>query len=318
MSSNASIKEILEAVYQMAVRKIEANKNRPAGKKYAEMVRVRLGTRLPVYLPQRINNELCEILQNFKHKASKIGFKQFVIQTHFITSMEVTAEAAEGVRKLQQAGWMIANQMVFTTAASVRGHASKLRKTLNDIGVLSYYTFSVKGFKENMQNFATNARAVQESVEEKIIGTIPDKELKTIAGFPEQAESMQQLVDDLRSKESLPFLATDRNVMNIPGVGKSLTFRVIGITRFGYRILEFYHDATRNHSPIIKKQGNFVVVESKTIRQYLRQLERMGEDPNEYQTVYGYSIGETEARMSIYEYPAYKEEITSEYTNLDY
>jgi lysine 2,3-aminomutase len=106
--------------------------------------------------------------------------------------------------------------------------------------------------------------------------------------------------------------------MNIPGVGKSLTFRVIGITRFGYRILEFYHDATRNHSPIIKKQGNFVVVESKTIRQYLRQLERMGEDPNEYQTVYGYSIGETEARMSIYEYPAYKEEITSEYTNLDY
>ncbi|MGE4288873.1 MAG: KamA family radical SAM protein [Salinivirgaceae bacterium] len=318
MSSNASIKEILEAVYQMAIRKIEANKKRPAGKKYAEMVRVRLGTRLPVYLPQRINNELCEILQNFKHKASKIGFKQFVIQTHFITSMEVTAEAAEGVRKLQQAGWMVVNQMVFTTAASVRGHASKLRKTLNDIGVLSYYTFSVKGFKENSHNFATNARAVQESVEEKVIGTIPDKELRTIAGFPEQAENMQQLVDGLREKESLPFLATDRNVMNIPGVGKSLTFRVIGITRFGYRILEFYHDATRNHSPIIKKQGNFVVVESKTIRQYLRQLERMGEDPNEYHTVYGYSIGETEPRMSIYEYPDYKEEITSEYTNIDY
>ncbi|MGD9992033.1 MAG: KamA family radical SAM protein [Salinivirgaceae bacterium] len=318
MSSNASIKEILEAVYQMALRKIEANKKRPAGKKYAEMVRVRLGTRLPVYLPQRINNELCEILKDFKHKASKIGFKQFVIQTHFITSMEVTAEAAEGVRKLQQAGWMVANQMVFTTAASVRGHASKLRKILNDIGVLSYYTFSVKGFKENSHNFATNARAVQESVEEKVIGTIPEKELKTIAGFPEQAENMQQLVDDIRTKESLPFLATDRNVMNIPGVGKSLTFRVIGITRFGYRILEFYHDATRTHSPIIEKLGNFVVVESKTIRQYLRQLERMGEDPNDYHTVYGYSIGETEPRMSIYEYPEYEEGITSEYTNLDY
>lgn len=318
MSSNASIKEILEAVYQMALRKIEANKKRPAGKKYAEMVRVRLGTRLPVYLPQRINNELSEILKDFKHKASKIGFKQFVIQTHFITSMEVTSEAAEGVRKLQQAGWMVANQMVFTTAASVRGHASKLRKILNDIGVLSYYTFSVKGFKENSHNFATNARAVQESVEEKIIGTIPDKELKTIAGFPEQAENMQHLVDDLRNKESLPFLATDRNVMNIPGVGKSLTFRVIGITRFGYRILEFYHDATRNHSPIIEKQGNFVVVESKTIRQYLRQLERMGENPEDYHTVYGYSIGETEPRMSIYEYPEYDEVITKEYTNLEY
>ena len=129
---------------------------------------------------------------------------------------------------------------------------------------------------------------------------------------------MQQLVDGIRTKESLPFLATDRNVMNIPGVGKSLTFRVIGITRFGYRILEFYHDATRTHSPIIEKLGNFVVVESKTIRQYLRQLERMGEDPNDYHTVYGYSIGETEPRMSIYEYPEYEEGITSEYTNLDY
>lgn len=317
MSSNASLSQILTAVYEMAVRKREANKSRPEGDKFAEMVRVRLGTRLPVYLPQRITPELCNILAEFKVKASKVGFKQFVIQTHFITPLEVTPEACKGVKMLNDAGWMVANQMVFTTAASVRGHASKLRKVLNDVGVVSYYTFSVKGFKENSHNFATNARAVQEAVEEKIFGTIPSTELDDIKEFPQNAENLPGLIDKLRTKLDIPFLATDRNVMNIPGVGKSLTFRVIGITRFGHRILEFDHDATRNHSPIIDNIEKFTVVESKTMRQYLRQIERMGEDVEDYKMVYGYSIGETEPRMSIYEYPEYDFETTNEYTNLE-
>jgi lysine 2,3-aminomutase len=92
---------------------------------------------------------------------------------------------------------------------------------------------------------------------------------------------------------------------------------VIGITRFGHRIIEFDHDATRVHSPIITKMGKFVVVESKTVRQYLRQIERYGENPAEYETIYGYSIGETEPRMSIYEYPEYEYETTKEFTNLE-
>ncbi len=317
MSSDYSIEQILNAVYDMALRKRKANKNRPEGERYAEMVRIRLGTRLPVYLPQRITPELCRILAAFKEKASKIGFKQFVIQTHFITPIEVTPEAIRGIKMLIEAGWMVANQMVFTTAASVRGHAAKLRKVLNDVGVLSYYTFSVKGFKENKHNFATNARAVQESVEEKIIGTIPPEELDRIKEFPEDAENITALIDNLRNKLEVPFLATDRNVMNIPGVGKSLTFRVIGITRFGRRILEFEYDATRNHSPIIEKNEKFTVVESKTMLQYLGQLEWIGEDPEEYQQVFGYSIGETEPRMSIYEYPEYDFKTIASYTNLE-
>lgn len=317
MSSDHSLEEILDAVYDMACRKIEKNKLLPEGKKHAEMLRVRLGTRLPVYLPKRITTELTEVLARFKGKASKIGIKQFVIQTHFVTSMEVTPEAVLGIQRLSSAGWMVSNQMVFTAAASVRGHANKLRKVLNDCGVVSYYTFSVKGFKENSHNFTPNARAVQESVEEKIIGTIPNNKLAKIKSLPNNAEQIQLKIDELRQETDLPFLATDRNVMNIPGVGKSLTFRVIGITRFGHRILEFEHDANRNHSPIIEKMGNFVVVESKTIRQYLKQIERIGEDLSEYDNIYGYSIGETEPRMSIFEYPEYKFEITDKMTNLE-
>jgi lysine 2,3-aminomutase len=59
------------------------------------------------------------------------------------------------------------------------------------------------------------------------------------------------------------------------------------------------------------------LVESKTMLQYIRQLERMGEDPEEYQQVYGYSLCETEPRMPIYEYPEYSFKTTKLYTNLE-
>lgn len=270
-----------------------------------------------MYLPHRVTPELTQILAEFKAKASKIGFKQFVIQTHFVSGMEVTPEAIEGIKRLSSAGWMVTNQMVFTAAASVHGHAAKLRKVLNDCGVVSYYTFSVKGFKENSYNFTPNSRAVQESVEEKVIGSIPKKYLNRVKDLPINAEKIQDKIADLCNEADLPFLATDRNVMNIPGVGKSLTYRVIGITRFGHRVLEFEHDVHRSHSPIIKKMGNFVVVESKTIRQYLKQIERIGEDPDEYELMYGYTIGETEPRMPIYEYPEYNFKLTKDFTNLE-
>ena len=36
-----------------------------------------------------------------------------------------------------------------------------------------------------------------------------------------------------RELEAFAQLGTDRNVLNLPAVGKSLTFRTIGITRYG-------------------------------------------------------------------------------------
>ena len=317
MSSDKTLSKILEAVYTMAVRKKEANKKRADGEKYAEMVRVRLGTRLPVYLPQRITPELIKILADFKDKASKIGIKQFVIQTHFESAMEITPEAKKAVELLLSAGWIITNQQVFTTTASRRGHTAKLRKVLNDIGVMPYYTFTTKGYMENYHNFATNSRAVQEQMEEKINGRIPEEYFDVIRNFPLHAEKLVKNINKLRKEAGLPFLATDRNVLNLPGVGKSLTFRVIGITREGRRILEFDHDATRVHSPIINKMGKVIIIESKTIRQYLDQIENSGDDVKDYISIFGYSIGETEVRMPVYEYPEYDFNIAEKITNLE-
>ena len=118
-------------------------------------------------------------------------------------------------------------------------------------------------------------------------------------------------------RNGLPFLSTDRNVLNLPGVGKSLTYRVIGITRYGRRVIEFDHDQTRAHSPIIHKMGKVIVIESKSISEYLRQLEDIGEEMSEYESIWGYSIGETEARLPIYEYPEYDFKITKELTNIE-
>ena len=317
MSSDKVIKIILDHIYEMAVQKIRDNRNRSDGMKYAEMVRIRFGTRLPAYLPQRFTPELIKILKNFKAKASAIGIKQFIIQTHFISSLEITPETRRAVKKLISAGWIVTNQVVFTAAASRRGHTIKLRKTLNDIGVVPYYTFQVKGHRENKHNFTPIARSVQEQLEEKIYGSVSDNvhtEIKKLSCWPNK---MEQNINSIRKKYGLPFLATDRSVMNIPGVGKSLTFRVIGLTDDGRRILSFDHDPSRNHSPIIKKMGKATIIESKSVYEYLQQVKKMGENLKEYETIYGYSIGETEDRMPIFEYPEYNFIVSPVITNLE-
>ena len=317
MSSDKSLKQILDATYEMAKRKKEANEKRPDNEKFAELVRVRLGTRLPVYLPMRVTDNLAAILKEFKDKASEIGVKQFVIQTHFEAPMEVTPEAKEAIQKFIESGWIVTNQHVFTAAASRRGHNLKLRQVLNEVGVLPYYTFSVKGYMENYYNFAPNSRAVQESCEEKVIGEIPQDNLEEIKQLPENPEQMIENIRAVKRGANIPFLATDRNVLNLLGVGKSLTYRTIGITRYGRRILSFDHDATRTHSPILEKMEEIVVIECKSISEYLKQLEDIGENVSEYSGLFGYSIGETEPRMPIYEYPDFEFEVTDEMTNLE-
>jgi lysine 2,3-aminomutase len=315
MSTDFALERILEAIYEMAKAKRDANKRRE--RKYAEIVRVRLGTRLPIYLPQRITPALADILARFREKAAKVGVKQFVIQTHIESPMEVTPEAREAVARLLGAGWIVTNQLVFTAAASRRGHTAKLREVLDEIGALPYYTFVVKGYRENAFNYAPIARVVQEELEEKSIGRIPERYYEAVRQLPEHPEQLVHAVSDLRGKCCVPFLATDRSVLNLPAVGKSLTFRVIGITRYGRRVLEFDHDRTRAHSPIIDRMGKVVVIESKSIGEYLTQLGEMGESTSEYEGVYGYSMGQTEPRMPLYEYPSYDYEVTDEITNLE-
>ncbi len=316
MSSDKSLERIFDAVCSMAEAKQAANRDRRDGEKYAELQRVRLGTRLPVYMPQRITANLLRILAAFKTRASKLGVRQFFIQTHFESAMEITHEVRSAVRKLLATGWTVTNQQVFITAASRRGHTARLRQGLNDIGVLPYYTFTVKGFRENQHNFAPSARVVQEQVEEKYVGLIPYVYLHRIRDLPNRPQTLVRAINKLRRETGVPFLPTDRNVLNMPGVGKSMTFRCIGITADGRRILQFDHDPTRRHSPILEQMGKVEIIESKSVGAYLDQVAGMGDDHTELASIWGYSVGATEPLAPLYEYPGFFFRVTARFSNL--
>ena len=64
---------------------------------------VRLGTRNPVTLPQRITPELCAMLR---------AHRPVYLQTHFNHPVECTAEAARALEMLSDAGCVLGNQMV--------------------------------------------------------------------------------------------------------------------------------------------------------------------------------------------------------------
>ena len=91
----------------------------------------------------------------------------------------------------------------------------------------------------------------------------------------------------------------------------------LGITPEGKRILRFDHDSTRRHSPIIDRLGQIYIVENKSIASYLRQLQAMGEDAEEYATIWNYTEGKTESRFSLYEYPDFPFQITDRMSNQD-
>lgn len=316
MSTNATLRKILDAVLQMAQRKREANALRKDGEKYATIQRVRLGSRMLAYLPYRINDELVAILEDFQDKARQVGISQLFLQTHFESPLEISVEVMDAVKKIQKAGWIVTNQHVFTVASSRRGHNAALRQMLNRIGILPYYTFSVKGFAENRALAVPNCRQLQEMKEEKNYGTLTPEMgemLQKIAASPQQmGDNLSRL---LRTCQ-LPFLATDRSVMNLPGIGKSMTFSTVGVLPDGRRVLSFTFDSDRPHSPAIKKMGKIYIAESKSVADYLRQLEQLKERVEDYHSVWYYHEGKTETVPDIFRYPPHEYTVTPDFTNI--
>ena len=102
----------------------------------------------------------------------------------------------------------------------------------------------MKGFNENYAVFAPNSRSMQEQQEEKIYGQMtPEQaeelykilETKISTGINEEnpkedADTAKQIRRFMR-KHHLPFLATDRSVLNLPAIGKSMTFQLVGLTK---------------------------------------------------------------------------------------
>jgi len=92
---------------------------------------IRIGTRVPVTLPERITPKLCRMLKTFH---------PLYINTHFNHPLEVTAKSAEACSRLADAGIPLANQTVLLK--DVNDHPETMKKLMQKlltIRVRPYY-----------------------------------------------------------------------------------------------------------------------------------------------------------------------------------
>lgn len=100
---------------------------------------IRLGTRIPVTLPMRIDSRLCKILK--KHHP-------IYVNTHFNHPVEICEESKKAVERLVDSGIPVGNQMVLLNGVNNDKHIVKcLNQELLKIRIKPYYIFHPKSIK---------------------------------------------------------------------------------------------------------------------------------------------------------------------------
>jgi lysine 2,3-aminomutase len=220
-----------------------------AGIKHIE--RIRIGTRIPVTLPFRINEGLLEIFRKYH----EWGKREIAVVTHFEHASEITPDSLEAVKKIKLLGMNVYNQQVFTYFNSRRFETCLLRKTLKVSGIDPYYAFSTKGKEETIDFRVPIARIEQERREE--------------------ARLQPGLV------------RMDEPVFNVPRLGKSplnawQDHEVIMILPDGRRIYRFYSWEVRLVTAL-----DYLYTDV-TIYDYLKRLAADGENIADYSTLWYY------------------------------
>ena len=215
------------------------------------VLRIRIGTRTPVTLPQRITESLVRAVTRFHEP----GRREILMVTHFEHPTEITPEAMQAVQRFRLFGVEVYNQLVFTYYNSRKFETAALRQQLRLIGVTPYYTFNAKGKEETDLYRVPIARLLQEQQEEARL-------------FPGTVR-------------------TDEIVFNVPRLGKNYLRAgqnrdVIAILPDGRRVYEFH--------PWEKKLAlmDTYVYTDVSIYRYLRRLKADGEQPGDYRSIWYY------------------------------
>ncbi len=213
--------------------------------------RIRIGTRTPVTLPQRITDSLIRVISRF-HAPGK---REILIVTHFEHSYEITPQSMNAVQKFLRNGIKVYNQLVYTRYNSRKFEAAALRLKLCLIGVTPYYTFNTKGKEETDDYRVPIPRLLQEQQEEARL-------------LPGSAR-------------------TDEIVFNVPGLGKNYLRAVqhrdvISLLPDGRRVYEFHPWEKQLHL------ANTYVYTDVSIYKYLKRLKAMGENTSLYRTIWYY------------------------------
>jgi len=161
----------------------------------------------------------------------------------------------QAVQKFRLRGMDVYNQLVYTFYNSRKFEATLLRHKLRLIGVTPYYTFSTKGKEETADYRVPIARLLQEQKEEARL-------------FPGTVR-------------------TDEIVFNVPRLGKNYLragqhHDIISILPNGCRVYEFH--------PWEKKLelAQTYIHEDVSIYDYLNRLTEIGENPNDYKSIWYY------------------------------
>jgi lysine 2,3-aminomutase len=214
--------------------------------------RIRIGSRTPVTLPMRITDSLADILARCRQP----GRRQVAVVTHVQHSYEITPETLLAVERLRKRGIPVYNQLVYTFFVSRRFEAAFLRRILTQIGIDPYYTFNTKGKEETSEYRVPIARLLQEQKEEARL---------------------------------LPGLSrTDEAVYNVPGLGKNYLRNsahrdLVSILPDGSRLYEF-HPWEKNITHTAKTH----LSEDVPVLDYLLHLDAVGENVNDYETIWYY------------------------------
>jgi lysine 2,3-aminomutase len=252
LKSHRAISEVLVTggdPLVMSDSRIDAILSRLARIKHIE--RIRIGSRTPVVLPQRITDSLMNVISKYREP----GRRTVALVTHFEHPYEVTPEAMEAVQQFRKRGISVYNQTVFTVENSRRFELVALRRMLRMIGVEPYYTFNTKGKKETKSYRVPMARLRQE--------------------IKEEARLLPGLI------------RTDEPVYNVPGLGKNYIralqhHTILSILPDGRRVYEF-HPWEKN----LQLADTYVDTDV-SIRDYLKELKRRGEDPEDYDSIWYY------------------------------
>jgi KamA family protein len=112
---------------------------------------IRIGTRVPVVLPQRIllDQELLDLLYRYNQR------KQIIIVTHFNHPREITPDSRHAIHALMGIGCPVRNQTVLLKGINDDSRTlAELMNRLTSIGVLPYYVFQCRpamGVKNQFQ-----------------------------------------------------------------------------------------------------------------------------------------------------------------------
>lgn len=212
---------------------------------------IRIATRMPVTVPQRFTEKLCEIFSRYY----QAGKQTLCLVTHISHPYEVTMETARAIKRIKMTGMHVYNQQVFTFWNSRRFESVALRASIKQIGIDPYYCFNMKGKSEIEEYAVPVARILQERKEEA----------RLLPGI----------------------FRTDEAVFNVPFLGKNhlrawQDHELISIMPDGRRVYSF-HPWEKNISRI--KPYLYTDV---PIGEYLEKIENRGENPEDYKSIWYY------------------------------